>query len=307
MKGLHTYFLIIGLLISLLASGQTNSEIETKLVILGSGNPNPDHAHQGPAVAIVVGEQAYLVDFGTGVVRQAAALSPAYGGTIPALAAKNLNIAFLTHLHSDHTIGLPDLILTPWVMGRDVPLRLYGPEGIKHMSAKILEAYQEDIRYRIYGLQPANNQGWRVISNEISMEGLVYQDSLVKVEAFDVSHGTWPQCFGFRFTSSDKVIVISGDTKPSKNLIKWAQGADILVHEVYSHKGWSQKTEFWKKYHQENHTSTYELAELANQINPGLIVLYHTLYWGTTDQEILNEIKTIYSGKVAVGHDKEIF
>ncbi len=156
-------------------------------------------------------------------------------------------------------------------------------------------------------MQPANNQGWRVVANEISAEGLVYQDSLVKVEAFNVIHGSWPQCFGFRFTTPDKIIVISGDTKPSKNLIKWAQGADIVVHEVYSHEGWTGKTEFWKKYHQENHTSTYELAELANKIHPGLIVLYHTLYWGTDDQDILTEVKTKYAGEVVVGHDKEIF
>ena len=280
---------------------------QTKLVVLGSGNPNPDPEHSGPAIAVIVDSQAYLVDFGSGIVRQAAALSPTYNGTLEALSAKRLNIAFLTHLHSDHSIGLPDLIFTPWIMGRNVPLQLWGPEGIDHMARHILEAYQEDIRYRLYGIQPANNQGWKVESHEIHHEGLVYKDELVEVVAFNVSHGTWPQCFGYRFTTKDKVIVISGDTKPSDNLIKYAKDADILVHEVYSHEGWSTKTDFWQKYHQANHTSTFELAEIAESIRPGLIVLYHTLYWGSNDEDILNEISQKYKGKVVVGHDGQIF
>lgn len=296
-----------GLLLSLFVNAQTKTEISTKLVMLGSGNPNPDPSHQGPSLAVVVGTQAYLVDFGTGVVRQASAQSTNFGGDFLALNSKNLNIAFLTHLHSDHTIGLPDLILTPWVMGRKKPLQIIGPEGIKDMSDNILEAYQEDIRYRLYGLQPANNTGWKVVTKEIHAEGLVYQDSLVKVEAFNVQHGSWPQCFGFRFSTPDKIIVISGDTKPTKNLIKWAKNADILVHEVYSHKGWSQKNEFWKNYHKANHTSTFELADLASEINPGLIVLNHTLFWGSSDLEILDEIKQTYSGKVSVSYDGAIY
>lgn len=306
-KAVFFLLLIPGLLLSSVVQCQSNSEVSTKIVMLGSGNPNPDPSHQGPSLAIVVGSQAYLLDFGTGVVRQASALSPAYGGPFPAMASKNLNIAFLTHMHSDHTIGLPDLILTPWVMGRKKPLQVYGPEGIKKMCTNILEAYEEDIRYRLYGLQPANNTGWKVQANEISREGLVYQDSLIKVEAFNVLHGSWPQCFGYRFTTADKVIVVSGDTKPSENLVKWAKDADILVHEVYSHKGWTTKTDFWRNYHKENHTSTLELAELANKINPDLIVLYHTLYWGSDDQDILDEIKQKYSGKVVVGRDKGIY
>ncbi len=280
---------------------------QTKLVVLGSGNPNPDPEHSGPAIAVIVDSQAYLVDFGSGIVRQAAALSPTYNGTLEALSAKRLNIAFLTHLHSDHSIGLPDLIFTPWIMGRNVPLQLWGPEGIDHMARHILEAYQEDIRYRLYGTQPANNHGWKVESHEIQHEGLVYKDELVEVVAFNVSHGTWPQCFGYRFTTKDKVIVISGDTKPSDNLIKYAKDADILVHEVYSQEGWSTKTDFWQKYHQANHTSTFELAEIAESIKPGLIVLYHTLYWGSNDEDILNEISQKYKGKVVVGHDGQIF
>lgn len=291
----------------LVCSLLTMAPAQTKLVVLGSGNPNPDPEHNGPGVAIIVNDQAYLVDFGTGIVREAAALTPRFGGEIAALEAKRLNKAFLTHMHADHTIGLPDLLFTPWIMGRNVPLEIYGPEGISHMAEKVLEAYQEDIRYRLYGLEPANNKGWRIQANEIHEEGLVYQDALVKVEAFGVSHGSWPQCFGYRFTTPDKVIVVSGDTKPSDNLVKWSKGADILLHEVYYYRGWTTKDDFWKAYHQANHTSTYELAEIANQVNPKVLVCYHTLYWGGSDQDLLQEITSMYDGIVYMARDGQVF
>ncbi len=280
---------------------------QTSLVVLGSGNPNPDPDHQGPGVAVVVGDQAYLVDFGVGIVRQAAALSPKYQGRFEALDAKNLDKAFLTHLHADHSMGLPDLILTPWIMGREKPLKLWGPIGVQHMADNILEAYQEDIKYRIYGLQPANNSGWQVQTHEIQEPGTIYRDELVIVEAIAVEHGTWPQCFAYKFTTADKVIVVSGDTKPTENLVKFAKGADILVHEVYSFAGWKTKTPFWQKYHKENHTSSFELAELAERIQPGLMVLYHTLYWGSTNEDILEEIARTYKGAVVIGKDLGVY
>ncbi len=281
------------------------SEI-TKVVLLGTGNPNPDPDHSGPSVAIVVYDTPYIIDFGAGIVRRAAAMSPRFGGKIEGLRTKNLKKAFLTHLHSDHTTGYPDLILSPWVMGRDEPLEVYGPEGLKDMTENILKAYQEDIKYRLYGLQPANNQGWRVNVHEIK-EGLIYKDENVKVEAFLVNHGSWPEAYGYKFSTPDRVIVISGDTKPCENLIKYTKGADILIHEVYYKKGFDQYDEFWKNYHSGNHTSTYELAEIANSIRPGLLILYHTLFWGGSEEDILDEIKAKYDGKVVVGKDLEVY
>jgi len=103
----------------------------------------------GPAIMILVDEQPYLIDFGAGLVRQAAALTPRYGGILKELQIKNLTVAFLTHMHSDHTIGYPDLILTPWVMGREKPLEVYGPDGIVEMTENILKAYHDDIKYRL--------------------------------------------------------------------------------------------------------------------------------------------------------------
>jgi len=285
-----------------IANVSAQSSNSTKVVLLGTGNPNPDPEHSGCSVAIIVDKTPYIIDFGPGLIRQAAQLSPRYGGEIEALSVKNIKHAFLTHLHSDHTTGFPDLILTPWVMGRDEPLEVFGPEGIDAMTNHILEAYQADIKYRLYGLEPANDRGWRVNSHEIS-EGVVYQDSLIKAEAFLVNHGSWPNAFGYRFTTKDKVIVISGDTAPSDKLIKNARDADILIHEVYSKKAYDKKNDFWKKYHAANHTSTYELAEIGNKTNPGVLVLYHILFWGATNADLLSEISENYKGKVVVGTD----
>jgi len=220
---------------------------------------------------------------------------------------KHIKRAFLTHLHSDHTTGYPDLILTPWVMGRDEPLEVYGPTGTREMTEHILEAYQEDIRYRLYGSEPANDNGWRVNCHEILEEGLFYQDEHLKAEAFRVPHGTWPNAWGFRFTTPDRVIVISGDSAPSEKIIEYASGADILVHEVYSRAGYEKKSESWKMYHTAHHTSTLELAGIARQAEPGLVVLYHILFWGATEEELLDEISGIYKGKVIVGRDLDVY
>lgn len=287
-------------------SDYSDSEI-TKLVLLGTGNPNPSPHQSGCSVAVIVNGTPYIIDFGPGLVRQAARLTPNYGGTIEALNAKNLKRAFLTHLHSDHTTGYPDLILTPWVMGRDEPLEVYGPEGIIEMTDNILEAYKEDIRYRLYGSEPANNQGWRVNCYEFTEEGVIYIDDNVRVEAFPVKHGTWPEAFGFRFTTPDKVIVISGDTAPTDKIIEYAKGCDILLHEVYYKKGFDSKNNIWRNYHSEHHTSTYELAEIGNKTNPELIVLYHILFWGASDDDLLSEISEKYNGRVISGKDLDIY
>ncbi|MEM9329241.1 MAG: MBL fold metallo-hydrolase [Bacteroidota bacterium] len=284
----------------------SDSEI-TKVVLLGTGNPNANPERSGPSVAIVVNDTPYIVDFGPGVIRRATALSEQYGGPIAGLAVEKIKRAFLTHLHSDHTTGYPDLILTPWVLGRDEPLEVYGPEGLSEMTYHILKAYDTDIKYRLYGLQPANNQGWRVNSHEFTQEGLIYEDENVAVEAFPVPHGSWPNAWGFRFRTPDKVIVISGDTAPSEKIIEYAKGADILVHEVYSQAKFELKNAFWKAYHAKNHTSTYELADIANDAKPQLLVLYHILFWGADEDDFEREIAEKYDGQVVVGRDLDIF
>ncbi len=156
---------------------------KTKVVLLGTGTPNPVPERSGPCVAITVGEESYLVDFGPGVVRQA---EKAHRKGIKGLRPRKLKRAFLTHLHSDHTVGYPDLIYTPWVMERDEPLFVFGPKGIVNMTMHLMKAYEVDIDSRRNGLEKANSEGIKVIATEIS-EGVVYKDKLVKVEAFLVN------------------------------------------------------------------------------------------------------------------------
>ncbi len=308
MRRLYLFISAIYIITFIGANGQkiyTPSDI-TKVVILGTGTPNPDPLHSGPSVMILVKGTPYIVDFGPGLIRQAAALSPEWGGNIDEFNVNKIKKAFLSHMHSDHTTGYPDLIFTPWVMGRDESLEVYGPKGIKAMTKKIIKAYSQDINYRLNGLEPANDMGWRVKTHNIN-EGIIYQDENIKVEAFHVKHGSWKNAFGFRFTTPDRIIVISGDTGPCENMNKYSKGADILIHEVYSGAGFEKKNEFWKKYHMANHTSTYELADLAKKTKPGLIVLYHLLNWGASDQSLLDEIAEKYPGKVIVGTDLEVY
>src|SRR5262249_7527345 len=145
----------------------------------------------GPAVAIVVNGTAYLVDCGPGVVRRAAA---AEKQGVTALKPTQIKTVFITHLHSDHTLGLPDLIFSPWVLDRTDPLTLYGPQGLKRMADHIEKAWQEDVSVRIHGLEQANETGYKVDVHEIS-PGVVYRDANVKVTAFLVKHGIWKQAF----------------------------------------------------------------------------------------------------------------
>jgi ribonuclease BN (tRNA processing enzyme) len=275
----------------------------TQIVLLGVGTPNADPDRSGPSIAIVVNDTPYLVDFGPGVVRRAAA---AFQKGIKGLAVKNLNRAFVTHLHSDHTAGYPDLILTPWVLERNQPLDVYGPTGLRAMTGHILKAYQADIAIRLHGGEPSNKTGYKVIPHEIK-PGVVYKDQNVTVKAFPVNHGSWREAYGFRFETPDRTIVISGDCRPSPAVIQSCDGCDVLIHEVYSQAGFATRSPEWQKYHSRYHTSSQELAELASKAKPGFLILYHQLYWGTSDDDLLREVRASYSGRVVSGHDLDVY
>jgi ribonuclease BN (tRNA processing enzyme) len=151
------------------------STARTRVVLLGTGTPVPDPDRSGPATAIVVDDSVYLVDFGPGIVRRAKAA--VLQRQITALEPANLKVAFVTHLHSDHTAGYPDLILTGWTAGRHVPLEVYGPRGLRSMTEHILEAYRIDIDTRTgpEGDQRNNAEGWKVNVHEIKA-GIIYKD-----------------------------------------------------------------------------------------------------------------------------------
>jgi ribonuclease BN (tRNA processing enzyme) len=276
---------------------------KTQIVLLGTGTPNADPERSGPSVAIVVGETPYIVDFGPGVVRRAAA---AYRKGVRGLEVKNLKTAFVTHLHSDHTLGYADLIFSPWTLERQEPLEVFGPRGINAMTEHILRAYTQDIEIRTTGLEPSTKTGYKVNSHEIK-PGLVYKDENVTVKAFPVRHGSWPEAFGYRFETPDRTIVISGDCTPSPSVIENCNGCDVLIHEVYSTAGFNKRPPEWQKYHSNFHTSSVELSEIASKARPGLLILYHQLLWGTSEEELLNEIRRTYSGRVVSGRDLDVY
>ena len=269
---------------------QTRENHKTQIVLLGTGTPNALPDRSGPATAIIVNETPYIIDFGPGVVRRAAA---AYMKGIEALRVDKLITIFATHLHTDHTAGYPDLIFTTCVMGRNKPLEMYGPPGIKEMTDHILKAYEKDIDVRINGLEPAEPEGYKV-NVHIIKPGIFYNDKNVRIKAFPVKHGSWDYAYGFRFETPDRTIVISGDCVPGPEIIENSRGVDVLIHEVYSAEGFKKRTPEWQKYHSNFHTSTVELAKIAAETRPKLLILYHQLPMGVTPEKLMSEIKSLH-------------
>jgi ribonuclease BN (tRNA processing enzyme) len=269
---------------------------DTRVVLLGTGNPNPDPARMGPSVAIVSGANVYIVDCGAGVVRRAVQAG---------IGMPQLTRAFITHLHSDHTIGLPDLILTPAVTGRLQALEIRGPPGTRAMTANLLKAYREDLHIRLHGMEPSVAGAYVVVARDVK-PGEIYRDDAVRVMAFAVNHGSWKHAYGYRFEARDKTIVVSGDTTYSESLIAAAQGCDILVHEVYSQRGWEKRTPDWRRYHAAFHTSGPDVGKLAALVGPKKLVLYHQLPMGETAEEVLSEVRAGFKGEVIYGNDLDV-
>ena len=295
--------LVAGLLALTFVVTNSAQQSRTQLVLLGTGTPNADPDRAGPAVAVVVNDVPYVVDAGPGVVRRASAAAK---NGVKGLSVEKLRRLFITHLHSDHTIGLPDFIFTPAVLERDAPLEIYGPLGTKRMSDLILKAFAEDIAIRLKGLEPAKPRGYEVQTQDVK-PGVIYKDANVTVKAFAVKHGSWKHAYGYRFESADRVVVISGDCAPSESIIEACNGCDVLVHEVYSTTGFARRPPEWQRYHSNFHTSSKELAEIASKARPKLLVLYHQLLWGATKEQLLEEIGKGYSGKVVFGNDLDVY
>lgn len=299
----HFNFLLLLLISIATAIHAQQKGSNTQLVLLGTGTPFANPERSGPSLAIVVNDVAYVVDCGPGIVRRA---EQANQKGIKALAAENLKKLFITHLHTDHTVGYADIIFTPAVLDRNLPLEVFGPVGLKKMTKHILQAYSEDIDIRVNGLEKGNKNGYIVNTHEVGT-GIIYKDSNIIVKAFKVNHGSWQSALGFRFETADKTIVVSGDCTYSEELIKNAQNCDILVHEVFSEAGLAKRTERWKNYHSNFHTSTSQLAAIANLVKPKLLVLTHQLTFGSTLNSLLEEIQINYKGPVVNGNDLDIF
>jgi ribonuclease BN (tRNA processing enzyme) len=281
----------------------------SKVVLLGTGTPAATPDRSGPATAIVVNDTAYLVDFGPGVVRRASAAATSRG--IAALQPTRLRLAFVTHLHSDHTVGYADLIFSPWTLGRREALDVYGPRGLKEMTTHLIEAYRVDIETRTNtdGNQRTFPDGYKVKAHEIGA-GVVYKDTNVTVTAFATRHAM--ESYGYRFDTPDRSIVISGDTNPTQATIDACRGCDVLIHEVHTSAWLAARPEAggappgtFRRFSEKHHTTAEQLGELAQRAKPRLLILYH--YNSLSPEELQAEMMKHYSGHFVIGRDLEVY
>ena len=283
----------------------------TQVVMLGTGTPIPDPDRSGPAVAIVVDSVAYLFDAGAGVVRRAAAAGRNGVAAFAARGSSNqpsprFDRVFLTHLHSDHTLGLADVIFTPWIQGRAAPLDVYGPIGTSRLVAGILDGNAEDIAERVSSSGGPSREGWKAVVHEIE-EGIVFKDSRITVRAFGVPHAGWKFAFGYRIETPDRVIVLSGDTRANPHIADECRGCDVMIHEVYSDAGFATIPPIRQVYHAQAHTAATQLGDIATRAHPGLLVLSHQLFFGSSDETLLREVRSHFPGRVVSARDLDVY
>jgi ribonuclease BN (tRNA processing enzyme) len=269
----------------------------TQVVMLGTGNPLPDPERSGPATAVVVDDVAYLFDCGPGVVRRASAAARKH--RLDALAPTNLHHLFVTHLHSDHTLGYADLLFTPWVVGRVAPLEVYGPPGMVAMTEHLRAAYAEDMAVRTEGLEQAERASTVPSVHEVTA-GLVFQDARVRIIAVPVHHGSWSHAFGFRIEGPDRTIVITGDHAASESIIAACDGCDVLVSEGYPSRLLDDPGR--RDYMRAFHTSAIELGVLATRARAKQVVVTHRRS-GIPDEVLLEEIRRGYAGPIVLADD----
>jgi ribonuclease BN (tRNA processing enzyme) len=280
------------------AAAQDTPAESTTVILLGTGMPRPNPSASGPATAIVVGPRVFLFDAGAGVMQQVAAAGLPLSGP---------NALFITHLHSDHTLGYPDVILTSWVMRRHGALQVFGPPGLQAMTDHVLAAWAEDINIRTTGLERERSDYLAVAVHEIE-PGVVYDSGGVRVTAIPVHHAEWPHAFAYRVDTPTQAIVISGDTRPSEALVEAAHGADVLIHEAYAASRLAPENrpggDEWPAYMRASHTSDVELGALAARIQPKLLILYHLVRMGASDDELLAGVRAGgFTGRTVIGRD----
>lgn len=267
-----------------------------RVTLLGTGSPTPTLERFGPSTLVEAGGESLLFDAGRGVLVRLNQLQP------PLKSVRNL---FLTHLHSDHLVGLPDLWLTGWLNGRpEVPFQVWGPRGTEDMMAHLDQAFQYDIRIRLYDdrLPP---QGVVVLAEDI-IEGVVYEKNKVKVTAFEVDHTPIQPAFGYRVEYAGHSVVISGDTRFSEQLILHAKGTDVLVHEVLVPEFMLARPHINPEAVKRviaHHTTPEEAGKIFKRVQPRLAVFTHVLPFNATAKDIIPSVRKTYQGPVEVGED----
>ena len=269
--------------------------------MLGTGTPVMTPGRYQSSTAIIANGQPYIIDCGSGILER---LSQARAKGVEALANANLTKLFLTHFHPDHTVALPGFLIAPWNMGRKDALDIYGPSGTDKMINGILDVFETGINEHLHhGPKPLEP----IMTNVYEIrEGVIYIDDNVEVEAISVDHGTF-EAYAYKFTTEDKTIVVSGDTCPIPKLYDKAKNCDILVHEVYCESAIEEMPRQYQGYFKKVHTGSIELGKIANEVNPGLLVLTHQIAYNKNEEVILDEVRMNYNGALAYGNDLDIF
>jgi ribonuclease Z len=277
-----------------------------KVILLGTAaGPTIQPERLGISTLVVAGSETLLFDAGRGMTFALARLS------IP---APTVTKVFLTHLHSDHIVSIPELFLFPWAsQGRKVPLQVWGPEGTRAMTAHLSEAFAFDIHVRRDLDEKFTPEGIKIIATDIR-EGVVYDAAGVKVTAFLVDHGAVAPAFGYRVDYGGHSVVLSGDTKPTDNLVKFARGADVLIHEIGRSKsdpaltgppdepmpGVPGATRRQVRTIAEHHTDVAEVTRVFQRVTPKLAVFSHA---NQSPAETLATVRRDYPGRVEFGSD----
>ena len=267
-----------------------------RVTLLGTGAPPPRLDRFGPSTLVEVGAQKFIFDAGRGAMQRLHQLG------IPFSAITGM---FLTHHHSDHLVGFPDLWLTGWIGRpwgqRSDPLPVWGPEGTVQMTEHLPLAFHVDIRVRSRSYPVS---GVKLVAHEIT-EGVVFDREGVKVSAFEVDHGGEElPAFGYRIDYRGHAAVLSGDTTFNENLIRHAQGVDLLVHEVTAVAGSAAEDPRQLKRIGANHTTPEQAGEVFARTKPRLAVYNHLLLFGSaTPDDLIPATRRKYDGPLMVGED----
>jgi ribonuclease Z len=261
------------------------------VILLGTaGGPTLLPQRLGISTLIVAGSERLLFDCGRGA---------STGMTRLSIKPADITKVFLTHLHSDHVIGLPELYLYPWAsQDRATPLQIWGPDGTKAMMKNLQKAFAFDIRIRRDVDEKFSADGIKAIATDIH-EGVVYQANGVTVTAFLVDHGPVKPAFGYRVDHQGRSVVLSGDTKPSENLIKFAKSVDLLIHEVGRSKQDSTLAGR-AKIIADHHTDPLEAGRVFEKVGPKLAIFSH---YNGSPSAILPLVRQNYAGPVEFGED----
>jgi ribonuclease Z len=266
---------------------------DIKVTLLGTGTPQPIMERFSASTLVQAGSETLLFDAGRGCLQRLLQINVSYG---------KIDALFLTHLHSDHTVGLPDLWLTGWLISRrTIPLNVYGPAGTNEMMNSLRKAYAFDIKMRVED-DGRLEEGSKFLVKEIQ-QGVVYEKNGVKVTAFEVDHGYVKPALGYRVEYNGHSVVLSGDTKYSENLIRFAKGTDLLVHEVAIAPDTLSKSDPAYPIFA-HHTTVEDAAKVFNEVKPKLAAYSHIVkIYGRNEQELLRRTKANYSGRFVIGED----